>query len=80
VFLGINSSYFNNFIRPTRKIPNEIIYSFTPNFVPRLVTNTQEIDILLARIKVTNILDLIAFRDKVYYDRKYILIFLKVRE
>jgi hypothetical protein len=64
----------------TGKISNKIVYGFTPNFVPRLTTNTQEIDILLARIEITNALDLIIFRDKTYYDRKHTPIFLKIGE
>jgi hypothetical protein len=39
-FLGQIQAAFNNSIRPTRKTPNEIVYSFIPNFVPRLVINT----------------------------------------
>jgi hypothetical protein len=37
-------------------------------------------DIPLARIEVINVLDLIIFKDKAYYDRKYTSIFLKIGE
>jgi hypothetical protein len=78
--LGQIQAAFNNSIRPTGKIPNEIVYGFTPNFASRLATNTQEINILLARIEITNTLDLIIFRNKVYYDRRYTPMFLKIGE
>jgi hypothetical protein len=38
--LGQIQAAFNNSIRPTGKIPNEIVYSFTLNFAPRLATDT----------------------------------------
>jgi hypothetical protein len=78
--LGQIQAVFNNSIRPTGKTSNKIVYSFIPNFVPRLATDTQEIDIPLARIEITNALDLITFRDKAYYDRRYIPMFLKIGE
>jgi hypothetical protein len=78
--LGQIQAAFNNSIRPTGKIPNEIVYSFTLNFASRLATDTQEINIPFARIKVTNVLDLIIFKDKAYYDRRYTPIFFKIGE
>jgi hypothetical protein len=37
--LGQIQAAFNNFIGPTGKTPNEIVYSFTPNFAFRLATD-----------------------------------------
>jgi hypothetical protein len=78
--LGQIQAAFNNSIGPTGKTPNEIVYGFTPNFAPRLATDAQEIDIPLARIEVADALDLIALRDKAYYDRRHTPMFLKVGE
>jgi hypothetical protein len=78
--LGQIQAAFNNSIGLTGKTLNEIVYSFIPNFAFRLATDTQEINILLARIEVTNMLDLIIFRDKAYYDRKHTPIFFKIGE
>jgi hypothetical protein len=78
--LGQIQGTFNNATSSIGLAPNEVYYSFTPNFAIDLNNTALEIDQPKARIQATNTIDYTNISMKHYYNRKHTPMFLKVGE
>ena len=59
--------------------PNEVVYSFTPNFAIDLAS-ADEVSFPKARLKAANALDFAAINIKFYYNQKHTAMFLTPKD
>ena len=65
----------------TKKTPNEAVYGFTPMDVTKLLSGTavkQALSLPIARIELSDAIDLAAMTSKFYYDNKHKAVFFDI--